>query len=152
MTAGTPGGADATGAVRRAAVCAERITLRGHEDLVGHDSAGAVVGFCGVVRDHDGGRGVLRLHYTAHPGAQDVLERVADGIAGAHPGIRAIAVSHRVGDLEIGDEALVAAVSADHRGAAFTACAALVEAVKEQIPVWKHQFFSDGTDEWVGCA
>ncbi len=147
-----PDTAGVTAEVRRAEVSAARITLRGHEDHVAHHSAGAVVGFCGVVRDHDGGRGVLRLHYTAHPSAQDVLARVAQEISEAHPGVRAIAVSHRVGDLEIGDEALVAAVAADHRHEAFAACSALVEAVKEQLPVWKHQFFSDGTDEWVGCA
>lgn len=139
--------------VRRVHVGPEPITLREHEQRVAHDSAGAVVGFCGVVRDHDGGRGVVRLHYTAHPSAQEVLEAVARTVAAGSAGaVRAIAVSHRVGDLEIGDEALVAAVAADHRAEAFAACAELVEAVKEQIPVWKHQFFSDGTDEWVGCA
>ncbi len=145
---GTPGAE-----VRHAHVGPEPITLRGHERLVAHDSAGAVVGFCGVVRDHDGGRGVVRLHYTAHPSAQEVLEEVARTVAAASPEtVRSIAVSHRVGDLEVGDEALVAAVAADHRAEAFAACAELVEAVKERIPVWKHQFFSDGTDEWVGCA
>ena len=147
---GRAGGAPAE--VRRARVSSEPISLREHEQCVAHESAGAVVGFCGVVRDHDGGRGVRRLHYTAHPGAQDVLGEVARQVAAESRGVRAIAVSHRIGDLGIGEEALVAAVSADHRGAAFQACAALVEAVKEQIPVWKHQFFTDGTDEWVGCA
>lgn len=138
--------------VRRTQVSERPISLREHERLVGHDSAGAVVGFCGVVRDHDGGRGVLRLHYTAHPTAPDVVARVVEEVVGTARGVRAVAVSHRVGDLEIGDEALVVAVGADHRAEAFEACAALVEAVKEQLPVWKHQFFADGTDEWVGCA
>jgi len=66
--------------------------------------------------------------------------------------VRAIAVSHRTGTLEIGDAALVAAVAADHRGAAFETCALLVENVKARLPVWKHQFFADGSDEWVGSA
>ena len=72
--------------------------------------------------------------------------------AGRAAGVRAIAASHRVGILQIGDAALVAAVSADHRGAAFETCARLVDAVKERLPVWKHQFFADGTDEWVNSA
>lgn len=145
-------GAPVSAEVRCARVSDEPITLREHEGYVAHPSAGAVVGFSGVVRDHDGGRGVVRLHYTAHPSAAEVLAAAAHRVASGSPGVRAVAVSHRVGDLDIGDEALVAAVSADHRAEAFAACAALVEAVKEQIPVWKHQFFSDGTDEWVGCA
>ena len=64
----------------------------------------------------------------------------------------AVAVAHRTGALEIGDCALAAAVSAAHRGDAFAACSALVEETKARIPVWKHQFFADGTDEWVNCA
>jgi molybdopterin synthase catalytic subunit len=77
---------------------------------------------------------------------------VAAEVAANRPGVRAIAVSHRVGALEIGDAALVAAVAADHRGEAFETCAQLVEQVKARLPVWKHQFFADGTDEWVGSA
>ena len=72
--------------------------------------------------------------------------------AAASEGVRAIAVSHRIGVLNIGDAALVAAVSADHRAAAFRTCALLVDTVKERLPVWKHQFFADGTDEWVNSA
>lgn len=137
-------------------VCAEvsdrAIDPAEHEALVSHRAAGAVVSFAGVVRDHDGGRSVTRLEYSAHPTADQVLRAVADEVAAACPGVRAIAVSHRIGTLQIGDAALVAAVSADHRGAAFAACALLVDTVKERIPVWKHQYFADGTDEWVGSA
>lgn len=147
-----PGGRSQHAEVRRIGVTEERITLGEHEEWVSHRAAGAIVGFCGVVRDHDGGRGVLWLHYTAHPSAQDVVTRIAEEVSERVAGVRALAVSHRVGDLEIGNEALVAAVSADHRAAAFEACAALVEEVKERLPVWKRQFFTDGTDEWVGCA
>ena len=138
--------------VARAEVRDRAIDLAEHEALVNHRAAGAVVGFAGVVRDHDGGRSVTRLEYSAHPTADEVLRAVADEVAAACPGVRAIAVSHRIGALQIGDAALVAAVSADHRGAAFAACALLVDTVKERIPVWKHQYFADGTDEWVGSA
>ena len=136
----------------RAAVTDEPILLTEHEHLVAHASAGAVVGFAGVVRNHDGGRDVLRLEYAAHPHAEQVLFEVLAEIAAVAPGVRAIAASHRVGPLLIGDAALVAAVAADHRRAAFETCAHLVDAVKERLPVWKHQFFADGTDEWVNSA
>lgn len=138
--------------VLRAVVTTEPIAVAEHEALVGHRSAGAVVSFAGVVRDHDGGRGVLRLEYSAHPLAEQTLADVAAEIAAESHGVRALAVSHRVGPLRIGDAALVAAVAADHRGAAFETCARLVDRVKERLPVWKHQFFTDGTDEWVNCA
>ncbi|MBU8821024.1 molybdenum cofactor biosynthesis protein MoaE [Mycolicibacterium goodii] len=128
------------------------ISLTEYEALVAHEAAGAVVGFAGVVRDHDGGRSVLRLEYSAHPTAQRTLEEVAAEIAAEADGVRAIAVSHRVGALKIGDAALVAAVAADHRRAAFETCARLVDVVKERLPVWKHQHFADGTDEWVNSA
>lgn len=138
--------------VLRAELTEQTIELAEHEALVAHESAGAVVGFAGVVRDHDGGRTVTRLEYSAHPTAQQTLADVAAEIAADCQGVRAIAVSHRIGTLRIGDAALVAAVSADHRGAAFETCARLVDTVKERLPVWKHQFFADGSEEWVGSA
>ena len=122
------------------------------EALVAHAAAGAVVAFAGVVRDHDGGRTVTRLEYSAHPSAGQTLADVVAEVAAHAAGVRAVAVSHRVGVLHIGDAALVAAVAADHRGAAFETCARLVDRVKESLPVWKHQFFADGTDEWVNSA
>lgn len=138
--------------VVRAEVTTDPITLVEHEGLVQHASAGAVVGFCGVVRDHDAGRSVAALDYSAHPTAGAVVARVAAEVAASAQGVRAIAVTHRVGPLRIGDAALVCAVSADHRQAAFATCARLVEEVKAQLPVWKRQVFADGTDEWVGSA
>ena len=128
------------------------IELAEHEALVAHPAAGAVVGFAGVVRDHDGGRMVTRLEYSAHPSAQRTLADVAAEIAADCQGVRAIAVSHRIGTLQIGDAALVADVAADHRQAAFETCARLVDTVKARLPVWKHQFFADGSDEWVNSA
>lgn len=135
-----------------AQVTEEPIDLPSHEAAVARREAGAVVGFVGAVRDHDGGRGVTGLEYSAHPTAARVLADVVQAQALKAEGVRAIAVSHRVGTLLIGDAALVVAVSADHRAAAFTACARIVDAVKEALPVWKHQLFQDGTDEWVGSA
>lgn len=128
------------------------IDLAAHEAAVTRPEAGAVVGFIGAVRDHDGGRGVTGLEYSAHPTAERVIAEVVQREADAAQGVRAVAVSHRVGPLAIGDAALVVAVSADHRAPAFATCARLVDAVKDALPVWKHQLFRDGTDEWVGSA
>lgn len=119
--------------------------------LVNLREAGAVVMFSGDVRDHDHGRAVTSLTYEGHPTAQSVLLEVAQQIAVEHP-VLAIAVVHRVGPIAIGESALVAAVSSTHRGEAFAACSALVDLTKERLPVWKHQVFADGTDEWVNCA
>jgi molybdopterin synthase catalytic subunit len=121
-----------------------------HEAAVSHPAAGAVVSFAGVVRDHDDGRSVTRLHYEAHPSAAAVLEEVAAEIA-KDPLVYGVAVSHRIGDLAIGDVALAAAVSTAHRAEAFALCARLVDDVKARLPVWKHQIFGDGTDEWVNA-
>ncbi|MGE5695949.1 MAG: molybdenum cofactor biosynthesis protein MoaE [Candidatus Sericytochromatia bacterium] len=138
--------------VLRAEVTEHPVDLAELEALVAHEAAGAVVGFAGVIRDHDGGRRVIRLEYSAHPSAQDVLAEVCAVVARDAQGVRALAASHRIGTLTIGDAALVAAVAADHRGAAFETCAKLVDTIKVRLPVWKHQFFVDGTDEWVGSA
>ena len=138
--------------ILRAEVTEALISLTEHEDLVASVEAGAVVSFAGVVRNHDGGRPVLRLEYSAHPSAAETLFEVLADVAGSSAGVRAIAASHRVGPLELGDAALVVAVAADHRGAAFSTCERLVDTIKERIPVWKHQFFADGTDEWVNSA
>ena len=141
-----------TANVLRARVTEDPVELAEHEALVAHAAAGAVVGFAGVIRDHDAGRDVIRLEYSAHPSAENTLAEIASEIAKDRAGVRAIAVSHRVGTLQIGDAALVAAVAADHRRAAFDTCARLVDTVKARLPVWKHQFFADGSEEWVGSA
>jgi molybdopterin synthase catalytic subunit len=138
--------------VVRAEITEAPLDLAEHEALVGHHAAGAVVGFAGVIRDHDGGRSVLRLEYSAHPSAQSTLAEVLAEVAQHADGVRAVAASHRVGALAVGEAALVAAVAADHRQAAFETCARLVDTVKARLPVWKHQFFADGSDEWVNSA
>jgi molybdopterin synthase catalytic subunit len=115
---------------------------------VARAAAGAVVTFAGVVRDHDRGRTVTALHYEGHPDAGRILAEV---VAEAHerPGVLAASARHRVGDLAIGELAFVAAVSAAHRREAFEACAWLVDEAKSRLPIWKHQHFADGSDEWV---
>jgi molybdopterin synthase catalytic subunit len=138
--------------VVRAALTDQPISLAEHEDLVSHQSAGAIVAFDGMVRDHDGGRGVTRLEYSAHPSAAQVLAEAVAEVAGQSSGVRAVAASHRIGVLHIGDAALVVAVAADHRQAAFATCAEMVDTIKARLPVWKHQFFDDGTEEWVNSA
>ena len=139
-------------AVLRAAVGVEPLDVAEHAALVDQAAAGAVVTFAGVVRDHDGGRSVRGLEYSAHPTTEKIVAQVAADVATRATGVRAIAVSHRIGPLGIGDVALACAVAADHRREAFAACAELVDEVKRLLPVWKHQLFADGTDEWVGSA
>ena len=135
--------------VLRAVVTEEPLDVEEHARLVSRPSAGAVVSFSGLVRDHDGGRGVRALEYTSHPNAAAVIARVAAQVATTHAQVHALAVSHRIGSLAIGDSAIVCAVSAAHRAEAFAACAALVDEVKLQLPIWKRQELSDGSEEWV---
>ncbi len=111
--------------------------------------AGGIAVFIGTVRDRDHDHGVTGLSYTAHPSAEAELTRVAGAIAEKFP-VLAVAVVHRTGDLAVGDMAVVAAVSAAHRGEAFSACRELIDQLKASVPIWKHQLFTDGTDEWVG--
>lgn len=139
------------GRVVIAAVTDSALDQAAHEAAVVDDAAGAVVGFCGVVRNHDDGRTVTELEYHVHPTAERIVREVAEAVA-ARDGVIAVAVSHRVGMLKIGDIALAAAVSAAHRGVAFAACSDLVDEVKRLLPVWKRQVFPDGSDEWVGSA
>lgn len=135
--------------VLRAEVSDQLLSVEEHARLVEDDAAGAVVTFAGVVRDHDGGKGVRDLTYEGHPTASEVLAEVVAGLSARWTGVRAVAVSHRVGALTIGDVALACAVAAEHRGQAFAACAELVDEVKARLPIWKHQHFTDGSDEWV---
>jgi len=111
-------------------------------------AAGGVNLFVGVVRDHDHGESVDHLDYTAHPTALQRLEEVATGVAEEFEVI-ALAAVHRTGHLEIGDIAVLVAASAAHRGQAYDASRALIDRLKATVPVWKHQVFDDGREEWV---
>ncbi|WP_262852224.1 molybdenum cofactor biosynthesis protein MoaE [Mumia quercus] len=118
-------------------------------EAVADDAAGAVVLFVGAVRDHDGGREVDGIGYSAHARVLPVLKDVASQVVEGTPA-RGVAVVHRLGDLDVGELAVVAAVSASHRPEAFEVCRTLIERLKAEVPIWKHQVFEDGTDEWVG--
>jgi molybdopterin synthase catalytic subunit len=111
--------------------------------------AGGTALFVGTVRDNDEGKDVTGLGYSAHPSVETALREVAARVATAHP-VTALAAVHRVGELVVGDLAVVVAVSCPHRGDAFSACRMLIDDLKSQVPIWKHQQFSDGSDEWVG--
>jgi molybdopterin synthase catalytic subunit len=143
-------GSDVDPVLRLVGVSDAAIDATVHEAAVDHPRAGARVVFCGVVREHDHGRGVVELEYHGHPSAEQVLTEIAAEFA-AEPGVLALAVSHRVGVLQVGDVALVAAVATAHRREAFDVCGRLVEEVKSRLPIWKRQVFTDGTDEWVNC-
>ena len=176
MGSGTPAGTGSGFEIVNAVLSAEPISVAQAIAAVESDTAGAVVSFSGVVRNHDGGKPVERLSYSAHPTAHQVMadvvaqlvaEHAGDAAAAAGPVGAAVAgavgavsggepvriwAAHRVGMLEIGDPALVCAVSAAHRGQAFEVCSELVDRIKAQVPIWKEQFFSDGTVEWVGAG
>ncbi|MFV0462982.1 MAG: molybdenum cofactor biosynthesis protein MoaE [Nostocoides sp.] len=119
--------------------------------LVRSPSCGAIVTFLGLVRDHDHGEDVAELDYSAHPSARQRLHEVCADIAAAHPQVRLAAV-HRVGHLLVGDLAVVVAAAAPHRAQAFDACRDLIDTLKAAVPIWKHQVFQDGRDEWVGIT
>ena len=111
--------------------------------------AGGTCVFVGAVRDVDHERSVEALSYSAHPTVVDRLRDLAVEVAGRHP-VTAVAAVHRVGDLAVGDLAVVVAVSSPHRAEAFVACRDLIDTLKSTIPIWKHQDFGDGSQEWVG--
>ena len=113
------------------------------------DASGGLTLFVGRVRDHDGGKGVTGLDYSAHPTALDRLREVCERVAGEYD-VQGVAAVHRTGSLAIGDIAVVVATTAAHRGDAFVASRALIDALKAEVPIWKHQRFGDGTEEWVG--
>lgn len=135
----------------RAEVCEAPVDVAELAAAVEDRAAGAVVTFDGRVRDHDAGRGVKGIVYSAHPSAGEVVARIA-AEAAARPGLRALAVVHRYGELGVGQTALAVAVSADHRGPAFEAVRDIVEEIKRRLPVWKRQFFDDGSAEWSNIA
>ncbi len=112
-------------------------------------AAGGVTLFVGTVRDHDENKAVTGLEYSAHPTALTQMQAVAEEVAKEYD-VLAVAVVHRVGKLAIGEAAVVAATAAAHRGEAFDASRALIDRLKQTVPIWKHQLFADGTDEWVG--
>ena len=118
---------------------------------VADSGAGGIDLFVGVVRDHDVRREVTQLSYSAHPSAEAELRIIAEKVA-ADFDVRALAAVHRLGDLDVGDVAVVVAAACLHRAEAFEACRVLIDNLKHGVPIWKHQLFSDGSSEWVGSA
>jgi molybdopterin synthase catalytic subunit len=135
--------------VRLIAVRESELSLDEVRAAVADPAAGGIALFAGAVRDSDHDRGVSGLSYSAHPSAIDELRRVAEVVVDKYPVI-GIAAVHRVGDLAVGDLAVVLAVSCPHRAEAFDACRDLIDILKASVPIWKHQRFDDGTAEWVG--
>jgi len=109
---------------------------------------GGIATFLGTVRNHHRGRGVLRLEYSAYtPMAEAECARIA-AEAAARWSV-AVALRHRIGRLEVGDVAVAIAVASAHRDEAFVGCRYAIEEVKRRVPIWKQEFYSDGTVAWV---
>ena len=140
-----------TARVVRAEVTEAPISVTELADAVQDAAAGAVVTFEGVVRNHDAERAVTGIGYSCHPTAGQVVEQIAQDVA-QRGRVRALGVVHRVGDLSVGETALAVAVSSDHRAEAFAVCGQIVEEVKERLPVWKRQTFTDGSSQWSNIA
>lgn len=139
-----------TARVVLADVVAEALDAATLTGLVDDPRAGAVVSFVGVVRNHDGGRAVDAIRYEGHPDATAVMAGICSGFLD-RDGVCAVLARHRVGDLVVGDAAVVLAVAAEHRAEAFAACSDLIDQIKHSLPIWKRQRFSDGTAEWTSC-
>ncbi|MET8133556.1 MULTISPECIES: molybdenum cofactor biosynthesis protein MoaE [unclassified Streptomyces] len=146
-----PGEQAAQDPIRLLAIRDEPLSLDEVFKAVGEDAAGGTALFVGTVRNHDGGADVDELGYSCHPSAEEEMRRVAEKVAAAYP-VRALAAVHRVGDLRVGDLAVIVAVSCPHRSEAFEACRRLIDDLKHEVPIWKHQRFSDGSQEWVGAC
>ncbi len=135
-----------------AAVTHDPLDVEAHLALVSDERAGAVAVFVGRIRNHDPeARGeVTGIDYSFHPDAPALIGAIAERVlAEGDPDASArVALSHRVGRLEVGDVALVAAVATPHRELAFALCPALVEAVKDELPIWKQQFEAGGRAVW----
>lgn len=109
---------------------------------------GGVVTFLGIVRDHQDGRSVQRLEYSAYlPMAEAECGRIIAETAARWP--VKIALRHRIGSLAVGDLAVAVVVASPHRGPAFDACRYVIEQVKRRVPIWKKEYYTDGTVAWV---
>ena len=113
------------------------------------DAAGGLTLVVGRVRAHDGGRAGAGLDDSAHPSALQRMREVCERVAEEYD-VHGVAAVHRTGTLAIGDVAVVVATTSAHRGEAFAASKALIDTLKAETPIWKHQRFGDGSDEWVG--
>jgi molybdopterin synthase catalytic subunit len=127
----------------------ERLSVDEVLDAVRHPRCGGVALFVGVVRDHDHGDVVTALDYEAHPSALEAMRSTCRAVA-ERSGVARVAAVHRTGALHVGDLAVVVAAAAPHRGQAFDAARDLIDTLKADTPIWKHQRLGDGSTEWVG--
>ncbi|WP_028079195.1 molybdenum cofactor biosynthesis protein MoaE [Solimonas soli] len=118
-----------------------------------HPQCGGLALFAGTVRDHHDGKQVLRLTYTAYaPLAEKQIRDIEQAVAAKH-GVPYLRVLHRVGGLAIGEVAIYCVARAPHRAEAFAACEEAVDRVKHEVPIWKEEFYADGTSAFVeGCC
>ena len=112
---------------------------------------GGIACFLGTVRNHHQGRDVVRLEYSAYaPMVEAECARIV-----AEVGSRwnvAISLRHRIGRLEVGDAAVAVVAASAHRDEAFIACRHVIEELKRRVPIWKREYFADGSVEWVGST
>lgn len=130
-------------------VTTEPLDVQQVHDLVKRPTDGAVVTFDGIVRNNFDGRQVRYLEYEAYAA---MAEKKMAGIAAevqAKFAVGDVAMVHRIGRLEIGESSILIAVAAPHRQPAFEACAYAMDRVKQDVPVWKKEFFADGESHWV---
>ena len=112
--------------------------------------AGAVSVFLGVVRDNTAGRPVVALEYEANvPMAEAKMKEIGEAVQQRWPGVKQVAMLHRIGRLAIGEASVAIAVSAAHRREAILACHYGIDRLKETVPIWKREIFEDGA-VWVG--
>lgn len=120
-------------------------------EAVAHPQSGGTAVFVGTVRDHHDGVTVCSLTYEAwEERAEQALEEVAREVADEFPGVRAVHVAHRTGELAVGEASVVCAASAPHREEALAAASRLIDLVKERVPIWKHEHLADGSSRWAG--
>ncbi len=136
--------------VLHTAIISEPLSAERLTSLVTSASRGAVVSFVGLIRDHDpeATSTVTGLSYSAHPQAAEFLARVtAEVVTELGDGV-AVAVEHRIGELQVGEAAIVAVAAGAHRREAFEACETLVNRIKAEVPIWKHQHEASGRSVW----
>ncbi|KGE70997.1 molybdenum cofactor biosynthesis protein MoaE [Spirochaeta lutea] len=117
-----------------------------------HPQTGGIVTFEGRVRNHHQGRAVLRLSYSAYEllagnEGQDIAREAKERF-----GLDWAWIIHRTGDLSVGEMAVWISAASPHRQEAFAACRFMIDEVKHRLPVWKHEYYEDGSHEWVYCA
>ena len=137
--------------IRLARIGPDSLDVEAIRQTITDPGGGAIALFVGIVRNHDDGRSVTALAYSAHPSAGERLVEVLSKYA-ANAEVLALAVEHRIGELQVGDIAVICGVTSAHREVAFEVCSALIEEVKNEVPIWKNQTFADGSNEWIGAS